>query len=196
MATHSSFLAWRILWTEEAGRVQSVGSQNILMTGNLAQMCLHNGIGPLYLEKSGKIVLMHQCQFPNFQGCPWQLKIVVVQSLRHVRFFGPHGLQHVRLRCPSLSPGVCSNSCPLSWWCHPTISSSVSAFSSCPQTFPASGFFPMSHLFTSGDQSTECMAHRTLLNGSTKANYFNCTVSSLLTNKFPSESMSVSPICS
>ena len=50
--------------------------------------------------------------------------------------------------------------------------------------------------FASGGQSTECMAHRTLLNGSTKANYFNCTVNSLLTNKFPSESMSVSPICS
>ena len=52
---------------------------------------------------------------------------------------GPHGLQHGRLPCPSLSPGVCSDSCPLSWWCHPTISSSVAPFSSCPQSFPASG---------------------------------------------------------
>ena len=51
----------------------------------------------------------------------------------------PHGLQHVRLPCPSLSPRVCSNSSPLSWWCHPTISSSVVPFSSCPQSFPASG---------------------------------------------------------
>ena len=49
-----------------------------------------------------------------------------------------HGLQHARLPCPSLSPGVCSNSCPLSQWCHPTISSSVTPFSSCPQSFPAS----------------------------------------------------------
>ena len=65
----------------------------------------------------------------------------------------PHGLQHARLACPSLSPGVCSNSCPLSQWCHPTISSSVTPFSSWPQTFPASGSFPMSWLFTSGGQS-------------------------------------------
>ena len=65
-----------------------------------------------------------------------------------------HGLQHARLLCPSLSPGVCSNSCPLSWWCHPTISSSVAPFSSCPWSFPPSGSFPMSHLFISGGQST------------------------------------------
>ena len=64
-----------------------------------------------------------------------------------------HGLQHTRLPCPSLSPGVCSNSCPLSWWCYPTISSSVTSFSSCFQSFPASGSFPMSWLFTSGGQS-------------------------------------------
>ena len=50
----------------------------------------------------------------------------------------PHGLQHARLPCPSPSPGACSNSCPLSQWCHPTISSSVAPFSSCPQSFPAS----------------------------------------------------------
>jgi len=55
----------------------------------------------------------------------------------------PHGLQHARLSCPSLSPGVCSNSCPLSPWCHPTISSSVTPFSSCPQFSPASGSFPV-----------------------------------------------------
>ena len=61
-----------------------------------------------------------------------------------------HGLQHARLPCPSPSPGICSNSCPLSWWCHPTISSSVIPFSSCPQSFPASGSFPVSQLFVSG----------------------------------------------
>ena len=55
-----------------------------------------------------------------------------------------HGLQQVRLPCPSLSPGVCLNSCPLNRWCHPTISSSVAPFSSCPQSFPASGSFPVS----------------------------------------------------
>jgi len=65
----------------------------------------------------------------------------------------PHRRQHARLPFPSLSPRVCSNSYPLSWWCHPTISSSVVPFSSCPQSFPASGSFPMSWLFASGGQS-------------------------------------------
>ena len=65
----------------------------------------------------------------------------------------PHGLQHTRLPCPSPAPGACSNSCPSSWWCHPTISSSVVSFSSCLQLFPASGFFPISHFFVWGDLS-------------------------------------------
>ena len=65
----------------------------------------------------------------------------------------PHGLQHARPPCPSPSPRVYSNSCPLSQWCHPTISSSVILFSSCLQSFPASGSFQMSQLFTSGGQS-------------------------------------------
>ena len=64
----------------------------------------------------------------------------------------PHGLQHARLPCPSPSPRVCSNSCPLSWWCHPIISSSVAPFFSCPPSFPASGSFPMSWIFSSGGQ--------------------------------------------
>ena len=65
----------------------------------------------------------------------------------------PHGLQHTRLPCPSLSPRVCSTLCLLSQWFHPTISSSVVPFSSCPQSFPASGSFPTSRLFESGGQS-------------------------------------------
>ena len=64
-----------------------------------------------------------------------------------------HGLQHTRLPCPSPTPGACSNSCPLSRWCHPTISSSVILFSSCHQSFPASGSFPMNWLFASGGQN-------------------------------------------
>ena len=58
----------------------------------------------------------------------------------------PHGVEHARLPCPSLSPRVCSNSCPLSWWCCPTIPSSVTPFSSCPQSFPAPVSFPVSFL--------------------------------------------------
>ena len=65
----------------------------------------------------------------------------------------PHGLQHARLPCPLPSFRVCSNSCPVSQWCHPTIFSSVVPFSSCLQSFPASGSFPVSWLFTSGGQS-------------------------------------------
>ena len=65
----------------------------------------------------------------------------------------PHGLQHTRLPCPSPSPRVCSNSCPLSWWCHPTISSSVTLFSSCLQSFPTSASFPINQFFESGGHS-------------------------------------------
>ena len=64
-----------------------------------------------------------------------------------------HGLQHTRPPCPSPTPGVDSNSHPLSWWCYPTISSSVVPFPSCLQSFPASGSFPMSQFFTSSGQS-------------------------------------------
>ena len=66
----------------------------------------------------------------------------------------PRGLQHVRNPCPSPTPGVYPNSCPLSRWCHPTISSSVIPFSSCFQSFPTSGSFPKSQLFAWGGQST------------------------------------------
>ena len=65
----------------------------------------------------------------------------------------PHGLQNTRLPCPSPTPGACSDSCPLSQWCHPTISSSVIPFSSCLQSFPTSGSFPVSQLCASGGQS-------------------------------------------
>ena len=65
----------------------------------------------------------------------------------------PQELQHSRLPCPSVSPRICSDSCPLIQWCHPTISSSVTPFSCCPQCFPASGSFLMNWLFTSSGRS-------------------------------------------
>ena len=77
---------------------------------------------------------------------------VVSDSLR------PHESQHARPLCPSTSPGVHSNSHPLSQWCHPAISSSVVPFSSCPQSLPASESFPVSQLFAWGGQSTEVSA--------------------------------------
>ena len=75
----------------------------------------------------------------------------------------PHGLQHTRFPCPSPTPGAYSNSCPSSQWCHPTISSSVIPFSLCPQSFPASGSFPMSQFFTSGGQRIGVSASASVL---------------------------------
>ena len=75
----------------------------------------------------------------------------------------PHGLQHARLPCPSPTPGACSNSCLLSRWCHPTISSSVIPVSSCLQSFPASGSSPMSQFFVSAGQSIRVSASVSVL---------------------------------
>ena len=96
----------------------------------------------------------------------WVLKIfssgqfscsVVSDSLQ------PHEPQHTRPPCPPPTPGVYPNSCPLSWWCHPTISFSVVPFSSCPLSFPASGSFQKSHLFASGVQNIAASASTTVL---------------------------------
>ena len=80
---------------------------------------------------------------------------MLIQFSRSVisNYLRPHELQHTRLPCPSPTPGVYPNSCPLNRWCHPAISSSVVPFSSCLQSFPASGTFLMSQFFTSGGQS-------------------------------------------
>ena len=75
----------------------------------------------------------------------------------------PRGLQHTRPPCPSTTPEACSNSCSLSQWCHPTISSSVIPFSSCLQSFPASGSFPMSQFFPLCSQSTGVSASASVL---------------------------------
>ena len=100
-----------------------------------------------------KMRLMRSFQFSSVQfSCS-----VVSDSL------WPHELQHARPPCPSTTPGVHSNSCPSSWWCHPAISSSVVPFSSCPHSLPASESFPMSQLFVSGGQSTGVSALESLL---------------------------------
>ena len=82
---------------------------------------------------------------------------VVSHSLR------PHGLQHARPPCPSPTPEVYSNSCPSSQWCHPAVSSSVTPFSSCPQSLPASGSFPLSQLFTWSGRSIGVSASTSVL---------------------------------
>ena len=86
-----------------------------------------------------------------------------VQLLSCVRLFSTHGLQHTRLSCPSLSPRVYPSSCPLNWWCHPTISSYVTPFSSHLQSCQASGSFPISQFFVSGGQSIRVSASASVL---------------------------------
>ena len=134
MATHSSILAWRILWTEEPDGLQSTGSQRVG----------HNWANLLYFTLLYSTKAVDELCFLLLLSCS-----VVSDSLRS------YGLQHPRLSCLSPSPGACSNSCPLNWWCHPTISFSVVPFSSGLQSFPASGSFLMSWLFISGGQSIE-----------------------------------------
>ena len=93
--------------------------------------------------------------------CLWKSAKILVMYINWVQFshsfvsdsLWPHELQHARPPCPSPTPGVYSNSCPLSQWCHPTIFSSVVPFSSSLQSFPASGSFPVSQFFSSGGQS-------------------------------------------
>ena len=107
------------------------------------------------LNKSGG-----ERQIPYAQ---FHFTFVVVQSLSHVWLFATPWFATHRLPCPSLSPRVCSNSCPLGSWCYLTISSSATPFSSCLQSFPASGSFPMSQLFASGGQSTGASASASVL---------------------------------
>ena len=98
-----------------------------------------------------------QVLYDNFVSSIQFSHSVVSNSLQ------PHGLQHNRPPCPSPTSVVYSNSCPLNQWCHPTISSSVVPFSSCPQSFPASGSFPMSQLFAWGGRSTGVSASTSVL---------------------------------
>ena len=101
----------------------------------------------------------------SINGYVWGESLSSVQFSHSVvsNSLQPHGLLHARPPCPSATPGVYSNSCPLSQWCHPTISSSVAPFTSCLRSCPASGSFPTSQLFTSGGQSIEVSAWASVL---------------------------------
>ena len=103
-------------------------------------------------------------KIPNnyLQSLIANINTFVAQSLSHVRLFVTPWTAACQAFCPSPSPGACSNSCPLSWWCRPTISSSVVFFFSCFLSFPASGSFPMSR-FTSGGQSIGISASASVL---------------------------------
>ena len=106
--------------------------------------CLWSGV--VFSLTSPSIILQSFSLHFHHIGLP-------VQLFSHVWRSGRDGEQHTNLPCPSPTPGACSNSCPLSWWCHPTVSSSVVPFSSCLRSFPASGSFQMSELFASGGQT-------------------------------------------
>ena len=101
-------------------------------------------------QKERKVLIRRMHHIPFI---PKQLSLLFSRSVVSNSLW-PRELQHTSLPCPSLSPGVCSNLCPLSWWRHSTISSSVVAFSSCLQSYPASGSFPMSQFLASGGHST------------------------------------------
>ena len=143
MAPHSSILAWRILWTGEHSRLQSMGSQRI--RHDWAQK--HTEIFKSFLawgwlRQFWSMSLECEACLSFVSLVSQFSRSVVSDSLR------PHESQHARPPCPPPSPRVHPNSCPSSQWCHPAISSSVVPFSSCPQSLPASGSFPMSQLFT------------------------------------------------
>ena len=157
MATHSRILAWRIPGAEEPGRLQFMGSQKVR----------HDWVTNTFTETSEDFVILYEMMHAESLGVvpdmvstlevlniiilyTYSHHLVAVQCLRVSDSSRPHGLQYTRPPCPSPPPRACSNSCPLSRWCHPTVSSSVDPFSSCLLSLPASGSFAMSQLFASG----------------------------------------------
>ena len=159
MAPHSSTLAWKIPWMEDPVRLQSMGS---LRGGHdwVTSLSLFTFMHwrrkwqptPVFLpgESRTRLKRLSILSFLFSTAEPGLVQFcrsVMSDSLR------PHGLQHTSLHRLSPIPGACSNSCPSSQWCHPTNSSSVIPFSSCLQSFPASGSFPVNSFFASGGQS-------------------------------------------
>ena len=132
METRSGILDWRIPWTEDPGSLQFMGSHRVGHDWVTEHACIWDL--RIKVRKTDMLTLSlliyEYRMLLLFCSCS-----IVSDSLQ------PHGLQHTRLPCSSLSPEVCSNSCPLSQWCNPTIISSVVSFSSCPPSFPASYLF-------------------------------------------------------
>ena len=148
MATHPSILAWRILGTEEPGREQSTGLQRVR----------HDWISNTCIFKMSSLSLPVSVWISTSSSSQGKIIAKVGDTVleflctSQVLLFShsvmtPRTRQHTRLPCPSLSPRICLNSCPLSRWCYPTISSSVIPFSSWLQSCPASGSFLKSWLF-------------------------------------------------
>ena len=135
MAIHCSILAWRIPWIEEPGRLQSMGHTDSDMTEQLTLS---------FALCSSRCSVSKSCPLFAIQ---W------TAALSHAWFFATLWTVAWQASLSSLSPKVCSSSGPLSWWCYPSISPSVTLISSCLKTFSASASFPLNQLFTWGGQS-------------------------------------------
>ena len=145
-------LGWRVPWSRKWQLLQYSCLKNSMDRGTW--WAIVHGVAKNW---TGLTAPMHGCMVSKV-SCSVQFSLsVMLDSLR------PHGLQHARFLCPSSIPKAFSNSCPLSWWCHPTTSSSVLPVSSCLQSFPASGSFWRSQFFTSGGQSIEISASTSIL---------------------------------
>ena len=107
----------------------------------------------MHLQKHSNTQFCSRCHSRELLSHVWIVTVESCSVAQSCLTLGPHGLQHARLPCPLPAPRASSNPCPSSRWCHPTISSSVIPFSSCLQSFPASGSFQMSQFFSSGGQS-------------------------------------------
>ena len=138
MATHSRVLAWRIPGMGEPGGLPSMGLHRVGHDWSdlaaAAAPCVI--LSSFYLALACPYILPHSIPLVS----PHLFCLLLFSWEVTSNSLWSHELQHVRLPCPSLSPGVWSNSCPLSWWFHPTISSSVAPFSFYPQSFPTSGY--------------------------------------------------------
>ena len=131
----------------------SAGKESICNVGDLG---LISGLGRFPGEgKDNKLILINKLSGPSF--CYY------CSVTRSCAILWLHGLKCTSFLCPFLSPGVCSNSCPLSEWCHPTISSSATSLSFCLQSFPVSESFPMSHIFASDSQNIGASASASVL---------------------------------
>ena len=177
MATHSSTLAWKIPWTEELSRLQSMGLQRVGHNwATSLSLFFCNRARPSFSHHQS--LPLRSLNKPSNRGQTDERRATVPQWLKQnhiaessVQFshsvvsdtLRPHESQHTRPPCPSPSPGVHWDLHPLSPWCHPAISSSVIPFSSCPQSLPASESFPISQLFTWGGQSTGFSASASFL---------------------------------
>ena len=150
-------------WGDHMKQWKDQHSNLLCSTGNSTQDSV---IG--YKEKESKKEWIHICicvtdalcsTAETRQCCKSVIQFSSDQSLSRARLSVTPWTAARQPRCPSPTPGACSSSCSLSWWCHPTISSSVVPFSTCLQSFPASGSFPVTQFFASGGQSTRASAY-------------------------------------